>query len=256
MNSFYLSDGDVFVSTPWTVGPWDPGAQHAGPPAALTARSIERLADPDAWHVARFTFEILRAIPVAPLRVEARISRPGRSVQFAEASVRAGEVEVARGSAWLVRVAPEPGPATTEEPPPFVGPEESERLPMPDLGAQSYFAAMEWRAAKGSFLDTGPATVWMRMNVNLVDDEQPSPLTRVLAAADSGNGISRELDFGFLFINTELTVHLQRMPEGEWVCLDAVTRMDSGGVGIASSVLYDQRSRIGTGAQALLIGTR
>jgi hypothetical protein len=41
--SFYEPDGDVYVATELTRGPWDPGAQHAGPPAALIGREIERL---------------------------------------------------------------------------------------------------------------------------------------------------------------------------------------------------------------------
>ena len=91
----------------------------------------------------------------------------------------------------------------------------------------------------------------------LVAGEEVSPLTRVLALADSGNGISATLPFDkFLFINTELTVHLARYPEGEWVCLDAITRIGPEGVGMAQSVLWDERGRIGAGAQALLVAPR
>ena len=76
----------------------------------------------------------------------------------------------------------------------------------------------------GGFLEPGPATVWMRMRQPLVAGEEPSPLQRTLVAADVGNGISAVLDWRrFLFINVDLTVHLERMPEGEWVCVDAVT---------------------------------
>jgi hypothetical protein len=69
--------------------------------------------------------------------------------------------------------------------------------------------------------------------------------------------VSAVLDFRtHLFINTELTVHLMRMPEGEWVCIDAETRQDVSGVGLAQSVIWDEHRRIGAGAQALLIGPR
>jgi acyl-Coa thioesterase superfamily protein len=89
------------------------------------------------------------------------------------------------------------------------------------------------------------------------DGEDPSALTRVLAAADSGNGISMLLPIDrYLFVNRELTVHLVRMPRGEWVCLDALTRVDSGGIGLAESVLWDEESRIGRGAQSLLMAPR
>ena len=47
-----------------------------------------------------------------------------------------------------------------------------------------------------------------------------SPLQRVLLVADSGNGASSELPISdFWFINPELTVHLHRPADGEWICL-------------------------------------
>ncbi len=45
----------------------------------------------------------------------------------------------------------------------------------------------------------------------------------------------------YVFINVDLTVHFERMPEGEWVCVDAVTRPQPTGIGTAESVLSDQR---------------
>ena len=52
--------------------------------------------------VTRFTCEILGAIPVGELDVQARLVRPGRSVEFLEAAATAGGREVARASAWRV----------------------------------------------------------------------------------------------------------------------------------------------------------
>jgi hypothetical protein len=255
-DAFYEPDGARYVSTPWTAGPWDPGAQHGGPPAALTARAIEAL-EPDGWQVARFTFEILRSIPVAPLTVDARIARPGRRVRFCEATVRTADAEVARASAWQIRRSDQLVPRTPEEPPPFAGPLESPARPGLEREGPWYFSAMDWHYAKGSFLETGPATAWMRMRIPLVSGEEPAPLQRVLCAADSGNGVSREFEpSSHLFINTELTAHLFRMPDGEWVCLDATSRNDATGIGLATTLLYDERGRIGTSNQSLLIAKR
>ena len=116
---------------------------------------------------------------------------------------------------------------------------------------------MEWRSVSGGFLEPGPATVWMRMGCRLVAGEEPTPLQRTLVAADVGNGISAVLDWRrYLFINVDLSVHLERMPEGEWVCVDAVTLPRSNGIGTAESVLYDERGRIGRAVQTLLIAER
>jgi hypothetical protein len=95
----------------------------------------------------------------------------------------------------------------------------------------------------------------MRQRGPLVEGEQPSPLERLMVVADVGNGVSAVLDWReYLFINTELTVHLLRPSEGEWVGVDAVTRVD--GVGLAETVLWDGRGRLGRGAQTLLVRRR
>jgi hypothetical protein len=51
-------------------------------------------------------------------------------------------------------------------------------------------------------------------------------------------------------------VNLRRLPEGEWVCLDAVTYADRHGVGMSDSRLHDRRGMIGRATQALLIAPR
>ena len=61
---------------------------------------------------------------------------------------------------------------------------------------------------------------------------------------------------GVVYINTELTVHLHRLPDGDWVCLDSHTAVESTGIGLAQSALYDLIGPLGRGAQALLIDRR
>jgi hypothetical protein len=257
--AFYEKAGDGFVATELTRGPWDPGAQHAGPPSALLGREIERVAGGEGFQVARVTFEILRPVPIGPVRVEAELVRPGRSVQMIEATLSGEEGELMRARAWRIRTGeieiPEGLVSAAQAPP---GPEEGGRPEFFSTGQDAgYHTAMEWRSVAGGFLEPGPATVWMRMNCQLVAGEEPTPLQRTLVAADVGNGISAVLDWRrFLFINVDLSVHLERMPEGEWVCVDAVTVPQSTGIGTAESVLFDERGRIGRAAQALLIAER
>jgi hypothetical protein len=258
--AFYEKAGDGFVATELTRGPWDPGAQHAGPPSALLGREIERVEGGEGFQVARVTFEILRPVPIGVVSVEAELVRPGRSVQMIEASLRGEDGEklmVAR--AWRIRQAELEIPddvETTPAPPP--GPGEGDEPEFFSTGQSvGYHTAMEWRSVGGGFREPGPATVWMRMGCRLVDGEEPTPLQRTLVAADVGNGISAVLDWQrFLFINVDLGVHLERMPEGEWVCVDAVTLPQRSGIGTAESVLSDERGRIGRAAQALMIAER
>jgi len=259
VEAFYEKIDGGFVATELTRGPWDPGAQHAGPPSALLGREIEGVEGGDGFQVARVTFEILRPVPIGPVRVEAELVRPGRSVQMIEATLSGEAGELMKARAWRIRsgeieipgdvastLAPPPGPETGGEPEFF-----------DTAQSVGYHTAMEWRSVSGGFREPGPATVWMRMGCQLVSGEEPTPLQRTLVAADVGNGISAVLDWRhFVFINVDLSVHLERMPEGEWVCVDAVTLPQRSGIGTAESVLSDERGRIGRGAQALLIAER
>jgi hypothetical protein len=75
--------------------------------------------------------------------------------------------------------------------------------------------------------------------------------------ADSGNGVSATLDWRrYLFINVDLSVHLHRLPAGEWVCLDAVTMPQADGIGMADTLLLDEQGPIGRAAQTLLVAPR
>ena len=272
--AFFVQRGDAYDPTELTRGPWDPDSQHAGPPAALIGREIERLEGGGNRQVGRITFEILRPVPIAPLRVEARVARPGRSVELVEASLSDSDGEVIRATAWRLRSTEVELPAgltSVDGPgligtspstlrPGFVPPGAQEARPgsFPPTGHDvGYHTAMEYRFVQGDFGILGPALVWMRMRQPLIAGEEPSPLQRVLVAADSGNGVSATLDWGrYLFINVDLTVHLHRPLAGEWVCLDSVTIPEPGGIGLADTALYDGRGPIGRAAQTLLIDER
>jgi Acyl-CoA thioesterase C-terminal domain/Acyl-CoA thioesterase N-terminal domain len=258
-SAFYVSDGGRFVSSELTRGPWDPDSQHAGPPAALIGRELERCPSPTGqsdWQLGRITCEILRAVPIASLRVAAEVARPGKSVELLSATLADDEGPVMTASAWRIARREDGLPEIESDPPP--GPDRGSAGQFFETGHEvGYHAAMEYRFIEGGFLEPGPAKVWMRMRVPLVDGEQPSPLQRVLAAADSGNGVSATLDWTrFLFINVDISVHLNRMPATEWVCLDAITTPEPSGVGLADTALLDERGPIGRALQTLLVRER
>lgn len=255
-DAFFLPLGeDRWQATAHTSGPWDARFQHGGPPSALLGRAIERCAPRAELAVARVTVELLGAVPVGELALRVRLARPGRSVELVEAALTAAGRDVARAQAW--RVLRTAAPAVPPRHPPAP--------PLPDRGADQvpggwlsgYLSAVEWRFVRGRLDHPGPATAWTRLRVPIVPDEEPSPLQRVLAVADSGNGISSELEIAsWHFINPELSVHLHREAVGEWVCLDAATTISPGGVGLATSVLSDLDGPVAVGAQSLLVAPR
>jgi hypothetical protein len=253
-DAFYSLDGEHVVPSELTRGPWDPKSQHAGPPSALLARALEECEPREGARIGRVTVEILAPVPIAPMTVSARVVRPGRSVELLEASLEGLGGELVRARGWRIATADITADWEQDESPP--GREDAEALEFFPTGESvGWHTAMEIFFARGRFLEPGPATVWMRPRVALVEGEPVSPLQRVMLAADGGNGVSAPLDWGrFVFINTDLTVHLLRPPEGEWICLDSVTHVH--GIGMTDTALWDEQGRIGRAAQTLLVRAR
>lgn len=254
MDAFFeRSDDDRFRSTELTRGPWDRDSQHAGPPSALLGTAMQ---DALGQPLARITVEILRPVPIADLTVRADVVRPGRSVRLAEGTLSddVGPVLLARG--WAIRETDLDIDPPGDEP--WPSPEEAgEGAFFPVPWDEGYHTAMEVRFLDGAFTQIGPARAWMRPRVSLISGQELTPLQRVLLAADSGNGLSSALDFSrYLFINTDLTVHLHRHPAGEWVGFDARTVVQPHGVGLATTTIRDRQGEIGRGLQSLLIGER
>ncbi|MEV6571963.1 thioesterase family protein [Streptomyces sp. NPDC051577] len=256
---FERVDTGRFLATEYTRGPWDPGSQHAGPPAALLGRAVEERAGARAdLRIARITYEILRPVPIGPLEITTTVLRSGRGTEVVEAALApVGAVPVMLARALRIRAAAEAVPAVVPgprvPPPGEVGP--TPFFPVPwEVG---YHTAMESRFTEGAFMESGPGTCWMRMRVPLIAGEETAPLDRVLIAADSGNGISSVMDFErFVFVNGDLTVHLHRHPVAEWVCVEARTSVDGAGIGLADARLHDEKGPIGRGAQSLFVAAR
>jgi hypothetical protein len=282
--SIFLADGGDFVPTEHAGGPWDPRALHGGAPAALITAAFERVEPGSELPIARLGFELLRPIPFAPLSISTQIVRPGRRVQELAGELRHGEELIARASALRVQRIPDgvpaamanvvagaadarpgerPAPGGAEEP----GSAEA-RMPGPETGEAVRFAlddtdrpsfassAMEMRWLDPPF-ELGPARVWMRLRHPLLPGESPTPLARLAATADFGNGVSAALPFErFLFINADLTIHLHRSPLGEWIGLDARTLLHGGGMGLAESVLHDVHGPVGRAFQTLVVQPR
>jgi hypothetical protein len=260
-DAIFLLDGDSLVPTDFARGPWTPDAQHGGPPAALLGRAVEQFTGGESMVVVRLTIELLRPVPIAPLRVETRLVRPGKKVQLIDASLLVVEtgMEVGRAVGLRLRRAHVPLPEGTVPGGTPPGPANGipSRPPWSDQITYEGFhsGATELRFVEGSFEQPGPATAWIRLRVPLVAGEATSPLCRVAAAADFGNGISWVLSRrdGYRFINPDLTIYLHRHPVGEWVALESVTLAEPLGVGLAESRLYDEQGPIGRSVQSLLI---
>lgn len=256
--AFWIAEGnDVFRPTMHTQGPWDPRFQHGGPPGALLVRQLEQCEPRADMLLSRISIDILGPIPIATLRAQARLLRPGKSVELVEATLEYEGRLVMRASGWRIRMSEERPPVIDErEIAPPLPDAEHDPTVQPEWHS-GYLAATEWRFVRGNFTQPGPALVWTRTRYPLLAGEDISPLQRLIISADSANGISGPLDIRtWHFIPPELTIHCLRQPVGEWICMDAVTHIQAEGTGLTTAKLYDQHGFVGRSAQALFIAPR
>lgn len=250
-------DGEyqVFDSTADTRSNWDPAIQHGSPPLALLTKAIEERSAGSGLRIGRLTLDILGAIPVAPVRVRTWIDRPGARISLVVAEMAAARPDgswraVARVSAWLLATA-DTGDVATDRYPPLI---EGEGVDVAHSweGAPGYLETVSWRRQR-----TAPgedAVVWIRPLTPVVDAEETTATQRLALAVDSANGAGAVLDpQRFVFMNTDTSVHLHRMPVGSDFALRARGSIGPDGIGVTTAEIFDRKGHIGTSAQTLLV---
>lgn len=261
----YLPGGNAgtYHSTPLANAGWYEEGQHGGALAALVAGHVEANVPALAeMEISRMTMELFRVVPLIPLRIETETIREGKRIQHVQASVFGdGDTLLSVVNVQRLRVVDLHLPEETA-PPPL-------RLPKPEeitrrvgeawgVGTRDktmfHRHAMEIREVEGGFEELGPATVWMRLSTPIIAGRENTPLQRVVATADFSNGISRSLDYNtWVFMNPDLTVHISRYPEGEWIGLSAESAYGHEGRGLATGTLWDTSGWLGRSTQSLYL---
>jgi Thioesterase-like superfamily len=271
INELFVLDDDVATPTALTEGPWDATAMHGGPPAGLLARAAERFDAGDGvprseWFVSRLTIELLRPIPLRPLRIAARLVRPGKRLQLLEASLFAGDSEVARSVAMRVRRQRDFAlPEVTR-----VANDAVDAARRPDFLDDPSLApsAPSWRAGMGFFnrgADVrlgagplgvpGPGLLWTRLRVPLVAGEVDSPLVTTATLADFTNAASAAMPLGYAYPNADLTIARVRDSVGPWIGLASISRVSADGIGMIGATLYDTAGVIGQTSGTIVISS-
>ncbi|WP_092807743.1 thioesterase family protein [Rhodococcus globerulus] len=249
-----------FATTQATVSIWGPTLQHGAPPSALLVRALERCGAREGTRLTRVVVEILGPIPIADIEVRSWIERPGRRIELIVAELWATAPDgssraVARGTAWRMETADTTDVLHVVDPP--LEPRETGTPGV--LGGMwniGYLETLDWSWIAEIGCE-GTGKVWARPKPVLVEGEEMTALERLFAIADISNGVGAKLDPAhWTFLNTDLTVHIFRVPEGEWVGVSAETTTGPDGVGMCAGVLYDEQGAVGRIAQTLQIRAR
>jgi hypothetical protein len=257
VRAFYEADGDGFLASEWTRGPWDDAAQHGGPPAALLAGALDAWGeDAEAWFLARVTVALLRPVPLSRLRVAVTPDKLGRSVQRLRAALTVDGQAVLTASAVRIRRAPiaAPPPPPTD---PWPAPDASPPLELSFFqNPVGYHKTVELRVARGAWGAT-PIGVWTRPRIPLVAGRESTAVERLVLLADAQSGMGVPMDpLAATFVNPDLTVYLERDPVGPWLGFDIRSTAGAHGAGLAQSAIRDAVGLVGRSAQSLLVRPR
>lgn len=265
--AYYLPLGSTaagaerFATTNLTMSTWADTMQHGAPPSALLVRALERCAPRNDARLTRVVVDLLGPVPLEEIEVRSWVERPGTRVELVVAELWATGPDgrarpVARGTGWRMQTADTGSVAHAADPMLAPRTQAHEVAVEGRFWGTGFVATLDWRwlAEIGG---AGPGQVWARPDPVLVEGEPLSPIQRLFTVADVANGVGAKLHpDSWTYLNTDLTVHLFREPQGEWVGISAETSYGPDGVGMCAGVLHDESGPVGRINQTVQVRAR
>ena len=253
------ADGSVisyYQPTVHAQGAWNDHEQHMAPATGLLAHELLQYCPQPNLRLARLGLDILGLIPLAEFSITTRCIRPGRTIELVESVMSSGGRDCIIARAWRL---------VTQDTTEIAGLEDSvmssdpNQLPL-------------WEEIKGwpgGFIESikavadpnrrpGKGLVWLTTEVDMVEGEVTSDLVRFMGLVDTANGVVPRnglqlADMQWAFPNTDLQIHMHRLPQGKWLGIEAVQQYGEDGIGLTSAVLHDLQGPFGRSEQILTI---
>ena len=251
---FFRIQGDHYVPTPASRGPWNPNSLHGRVIAGLLGAEIERRHGDAAFMPARLTVDMYRLPDLSPVEVTTRVVREGNRIKVIDAEFISGGVSAGRATCQLLRRANQPT-GQVWKPPIWEVPKPAD-IPPPEDARAGMGGMWAMRRIAGDFGAVGQKRAWMSEVRELVDGRPLTPFVRVAVSADFASPFANAGDQGLEFINSDVTVYLHREPATEWIGYEVVNHGATDGVAIGECFLYDEAGPIGSASCCALAQRR
>lgn len=251
---FYTVDGDRYVPTTESRGPWNPNSLHGRVIVGLLAAEIERLHGGPEFIPARLTVDMYRLPDLSPAEVTTRVVREGYRIKVIDAEFFSAGLSAARATCQLLRRT-DPPDGTVWKPPVWDVPA-PETITPPDMTGRPMGGMWATRPISGGFGTVGQKRTWISEVRELVDGRPLTPFVRVAGAADFASPFANSGDQGLKYINSDVTLYLHREPVGEWIGFEVVNHGATAGVAVGECFLYDPSGPIGSAACCALAQKR
>ena len=260
--ALYVRDGDRFIGTEATRGSWHDNGQAGGAVLALLGHVLEDVPTITPMSVTRLTVDIVRPVPVGePLWIDTEVRREGKKIQVVDLTVRTAGAE--HGLARALRIREEDLRADEGMPVSTTDADPAAALPPPDA-----LESVEHHPGVARFLCLGaelrrsqePAAgafgAWIRLRVPVVAGEPVRPASRAAIPMDMVNliGVSSLRSGTATIINADVSAHVLRVPEGEWIGLSGHTYFDlATGHGMSTASMSDRHGVFGTASTSQIV---
>lgn len=248
-------DGTVtayYCSNVHAQGAWNPHEQHMAPATGVMCAELEQFMPRSDMRIGRISLDIFGLIHFGNFSICTRVIRPGKTIELIEAQMQAEGKTCIVARAWRMCTADTSQVAGLEDQPV----EHPENLPIWE-GMQrwpgGYIESIEARAS--SEHRAGKGVVWLKNNLEMVEGYSTSDFVRLMGMVDTANGVvpRQEEQFDWGFPNLDLQIHLYRLPQGQWLGIEAVQQYGQDGIGLTSAVLHDEHGPFGRSEQILTL---
>ena len=257
--SYFTRTGEnTFDSNRHVIGAWNTAEQHVAPSFGLLVHAVER--DHAQRHdvpltLSRASFDIFGTYAVAPVEVNVRVLRPGRTIELMAATLsQEGRTAVVL-RAWLMKEYDTATIAGSELP---SMPSRDAMLQRRDPADTRFHKVWPGDAVQSIEViaeeeHPGRARAWIRPKVEILD-EPVSATARSIGMLDFANGLTPRVPIDAVaFPNLDLTASYTRRPSGEWQGYDTSVTFGATGIGLTHTVLHDEAGPFGVVTQSLTV---
>lgn len=258
---FFDADGDRFIPTSAAQGYWQPDTLSGAAAASLLGFVIERdFCDADLVPV-RLSIDMVRMPPSAPLTVVTEVLHASPRLRLVEARLIADDRLQTRGLCQIVRRGQAPANPVWQSP--------RWTAPHPDtLPAQAH-----WRwdmrpippghdgfnrvspkvdtpasgnpPVLGQLAPFAARQAWLKVAMEVVSGHPLSRFGMLVTTADFASPLTHSSEFGIDFVNTDFTIHLHRLPRGDWLGYELIGHSSADGVAVGQAAIHDLAGPLG-----------
>ncbi|MHA3021905.1 acyl-CoA thioesterase domain-containing protein [Mycobacterium sp. BMJ-28] len=239
---FTQTEQDTYLPTEYAQSHW--GADHLNGPAlvGLVARALESAFGSPEFLPARLTVDLFKAARGVPTTAKLASVRDGRRVRNAECELVQDGVTVVRATLVQYRLSEPPRGQEWVAPMTFVGPQGRDE----DRGIGIGSDAVGWTDAIADHQNTSRKR-FVNRTIDVLDGRSNSPFVRAAMAAEGTSLVTNLGTAGVGYINGDLTVALCRLPQDDWIGVQADSHWAADGVAVGTSTLFDGAGAFGSG---------